>query len=206
MSESFTTVWAQSTAVPRSTATIIGLMLIALAGFAFARWRARRARPRDTSGMQSNAGSLATQTSKALFYVAAVPFVVALLIASFEIPRWINLKDRLAKDGERVIEGTVERNQTWLKTGSGRSPSTRMYAIQVSGKRFEWPEGSGERFDALVEPQGGGVLRVGKAVRVRYADMTSRNELISIEAENLCRLYPKCSAYSVFGWRWEVKQ
>lgn len=181
-------------------------MLIALAAFAFARWRARRARLSDTSQTLSIADSRMRQTSKALFYVAAVASAVALLIASFEIPRWINLQDRLATDGVRVLDGPVERNQTWLKTGSGRSPSTRMYAIEISGKRFEWPEGSGERVDALVEPQGGGVLRVGKRVRVRYVDMAGRNELISIEAENLCRLYPKCSAYSVFGWRWEVKQ
>lgn len=83
-------------------------MLIALASFAFARWRARRARLSDSSGTLSNAGSRAAQTSKALFYVAAVPFVVALVIASIEIPRWINLQDRIATDGVRVLEGPVE--------------------------------------------------------------------------------------------------
>jgi hypothetical protein len=184
--------------------TIVGLLLIAIAVFAFARWRARGSRPLER-GLNSSE-TKKPPASRALYYVAVVPLATAMLIAGFEIPRWMTVQNRVAAGGVRVIEGTVERSQTWLKTGSNRSPSTRMYAIQVGGRRFEWSEGSGELLEELVQANGGGVLRVGKRVRVHYVDLVQRNELVAIHAENLCRLYSKCSIFSLFGWHWERKQ
>ncbi len=137
--------------------------------------------------------------------VAMIPLFVALVIGLSTIPRWIQVRDSLQMRGVSIAEGPVQSAKRWLARGSGTSPSTVKYELQVNGKTFRWQGDQNAWHDNLVRDKSG-VFQAGKRVRVSYVSIESGDELLRIEAENTCELFLKCSGFTIFGWRWESKR
>lgn len=207
-------VWDRSPALPSGWQVVLVALL--LAGF-FA-WLARQ-RKRRLSALEPSLAALdelarqkRIKESLGLYNliekpltVALIPLVVAIVVFASTFPRWLSVRESLNTNGAQVIEGPVQSAKRWIATGSGRTSSTVKFELQVEGKTFAWQGESHAWHDNLVH-NNTGVLQRGKRVRVTYARVPGRDELLRIEAENTCELYLKCSGFNFFGMRWETKR
>jgi hypothetical protein len=207
-------VWDRSTALPHAWQGIV-LALMVFAFFLWLTWQRRR-RMRTVgpslAALREEEKSKRLRESLGLYgliekplTVAMIPLFVAVMLSLGAIPKWLQVRESLNLRGASVIEGPVQSARRWISPGGVRTSGTVKYELVVNGKTFRWQGDENVWRSNLVHNENG-VFQVGKRVRVSYATITNGDELLRIEAENLCETSLKCSGFTLFGIRWESKK